>query len=192
MINIEKTKRALQYIEALANGVDPLTGEPAREDDVINQIKVSRCLFYVTEVLREQLQTEGNTIGIAVQKRAENGRPIKKSEFYLSPEERDRIVLKEDLPISSFAAYVNSQIDIDKMKKLNHKKLIGWLVQAGYLTEQKSNAGATVRRPTEEGKKIGLYLQERVGQYGTHYIVTMYTPAAQRFLLDNLDAVLAK
>ena len=58
MIEIEKTRRALQYIEALANGMDPLTGEPAGEEEIINRIKVSRCLFYVAEVLREQIRAD--------------------------------------------------------------------------------------------------------------------------------------
>lgn len=53
MIEIEKVKKAKLYIEKLANGLDPITDEPAALSDVVNQIQVSRCLFYVTEILRQ-------------------------------------------------------------------------------------------------------------------------------------------
>lgn len=196
MIEIEKTRRALQYIEALANGMDPLTGEPAGEEEIINRIKVSRCLFYVAEVLREQIRADSAERIEKSWKTQRNKdiptKPTRKKEFYLSPEEREHIILTEDLPISRFVAYVDAQIDTMAMKKLSRRKLIGWLVKAGYLSEVITDAGATVRRPTDMGKQIGIYTQDRIGQYDTHYTVVMYTPAAQRFLLDNLDVALAE
>ena len=33
------------YLDKLANGVNPLTDEPLPETDVVNQVRISRCLF---------------------------------------------------------------------------------------------------------------------------------------------------
>ena len=52
MTEQEKLACAHQYILQLANGIDPLSGLPVGERDVVNQVRISRCLFYVAEVLR--------------------------------------------------------------------------------------------------------------------------------------------
>lgn len=43
--------RAKEYIDKLANGIDPLTDSPVNENDIVNNIRISRCLFYVSNVL---------------------------------------------------------------------------------------------------------------------------------------------
>lgn len=50
--------------------------------------------------------------------------------------------------------------------------------------------GTPTRRPTALGRTIGLSSEERSGKRGT-YTVTLYGPEAQRFILDNLDAMLS-
>ena len=46
MTDLEIMQRAKQYIDSLANGIDPLSGKPVKDNDVINQVRISRCLFY--------------------------------------------------------------------------------------------------------------------------------------------------
>ena len=46
MIDIEKFKSAKMWIEKLANGVNPLNDELVKDDDLINNVHISRCLFY--------------------------------------------------------------------------------------------------------------------------------------------------
>ena len=41
----------------------------------------------------------------------------------------------------------------------------------------------------EAGGSVGIYTEERVGQNGP-YTVVLYSPGAQHFLLDNIDAIL--
>ena len=47
-----------------------------------------------------------------------------------------------------------------------------------------------VKHPTEEGNQIGITVETRMGRYG-EYQVVLYNEGAQRFILDNLDAVVA-
>jgi hypothetical protein len=51
MIDMEKLVTAKVWIEKLANGINPLNDELVKEDDLINNVHISRCLFYVTELL---------------------------------------------------------------------------------------------------------------------------------------------
>ncbi len=60
MEDIEVLKHAQRYIESMANGVDPLTGEIVSDSDLINNVRISRCLFYVNEKLKS-LINEGNS-----------------------------------------------------------------------------------------------------------------------------------
>lgn len=56
MTEQEKLQRAKYYIDCLANGVNPLDGTAVPEQDVVNHVKVSRCLFYVSDILRKQIE----------------------------------------------------------------------------------------------------------------------------------------
>ena len=59
MTELEKMQRAKVYIDKLANGIDPLSDTQVSNDDVINQVEVSRCLFYVSDVLRKLIENGG-------------------------------------------------------------------------------------------------------------------------------------
>lgn len=50
MSELEKLQKAQLYIEKLANGIDPISNDPIKDDSVLNNIKIARCLFYINEV----------------------------------------------------------------------------------------------------------------------------------------------
>ncbi len=52
MTDIEIMQRAKLYIDKLANGVNPITDKPVSDEDCINNVRITRCLFYVSDVLR--------------------------------------------------------------------------------------------------------------------------------------------
>ena len=47
----EKIVLAQDWIRKLANGTNPLNGNPVKEDDIVNNVHISRCLFYVADLL---------------------------------------------------------------------------------------------------------------------------------------------
>lgn len=59
MTELEKIAYAKSYIEKLANGVNPLTDQVVSDMDVINNVRISRCLFYVSDLLRQILDNDG-------------------------------------------------------------------------------------------------------------------------------------
>ena len=56
MTEIEKIAYARNYIQKLANGINPVTGREVSEGDVINQVRISRCLFYVSDILGQVVE----------------------------------------------------------------------------------------------------------------------------------------
>lgn len=58
-MDLELLKRANEYIFKMANGIKPLNGEIVPDSDLINNIKISRCLFYVNNILNDVLLNDG-------------------------------------------------------------------------------------------------------------------------------------
>ena len=52
MTDLEMIQRAKIYTDKLANGINPLDNTIIPENDIINNVKISRCLFYISDVLR--------------------------------------------------------------------------------------------------------------------------------------------
>ncbi len=59
MDDFELTCRAKIYIEKLANGINPLTDDNVPEGDIVNNVKISRCLFFVADVLEKVIENGG-------------------------------------------------------------------------------------------------------------------------------------
>lgn len=45
------------------------------------------------------------------------------------------------------------------------------------------------KQPSVKGNSLGIFSEQRVGQYGT-YEAVLYDRNAQQFIIDNLDAVI--
>ena len=113
MTELEIMQHAKGYLDKLANGIDPLTDREVPEDDVINNVRISRCLFYVSDVLRQAIEN-GGVIGA----------PSKKGELapYALPfEGRSRYTFGEwPLSASQIAQRLNELVDLSAMQKLTH------------------------------------------------------------------------
>ena len=59
MTELEKMMRAKTYIDKLANGIDPLTDCEMPDDKVLNNVRISRCLFYVSDILSKVIENGG-------------------------------------------------------------------------------------------------------------------------------------
>ena len=58
MTEVEKIQYAKSFIDKMANGINPLDNTPIPEGELLNHVRISRCLFYVSELL-EQMATSG-------------------------------------------------------------------------------------------------------------------------------------
>lgn len=182
MTELEKIARAKLYMEKLANGINPLNDQSIPEEELINNVRLSRCFFFVADVLRQVVENGGT-------------KPVKRAEkapLEVTVEVRSRFAYS-DTPIaaSEIARRVNDLIDTDKMKKLSYAGIAAWLIEAGLLEQVQTSAGRQRKRPTENGRAMGISIEDRVSQNGPYQVV-VYNTEAQHFIVDNLDAITAQ
>ena len=179
MTEIEKIEYAKLFIDKLANGVNPLDDSLIKDSDIVNNVRISRCLFFVSNILRQVVENGG------VKKRSA------KIPFALTMEERAKFVYSDiPIPVSEIAKRFNDLLTNEDMKKLSHKNITEWLISIEMLYEMTKPDGKTTKRPTDHGRAIGITTEIRTGMRG-EYMVTIYNKNAQEFIVNNIDAVLA-
>lgn len=155
----------LEFIDLLANGIDPKTGEVMEKDSVLNRPDIIRMLYSLKEYMLK------STIKIPRSER---------TEFVLSSIEG---IIENGATISSFTKRINEVNCDEKMKPLNYKIIYDWLLQEGYLQLLE---GENKRVPTDKGINLGLSKTIRRTQYGIPYSVVVFNNHAQEFLLEKL------
>lgn len=181
MTELDKMKRAKMYLDKLADGIDPLTDQELPNDTVLNNVRLARCFFYASDVLRRVIENGGEV-------RAH--RKPKRADFFLTPEQLAAIPISDTpIRISNFVERLNAVIDTENTKKISTVAITNWLAERGFLEDHLNSKGKKSRRPTELGYGIGLSTEETQTARGTFTIV-LYSGEAQRFLLDNLSAIL--
>ncbi len=179
MTELEKIAYAKSFIDKLANGINPLDDTPIPENDIVNNVRLSRCFFYVSDILR-QVCENGR---VKKQKRAP------KVPFSVSLEQRESFDYSEKpITVSEIANRIQTMIDDENMEKVTNRQISQWLLDVGMLCLCNSDEGKTVKRPTEYGAQIGITIESRTGQYG-EYKVVLYGLEAQHLILDNLEAI---
>jgi hypothetical protein len=180
MTDLEIMQRAKTYIEKMANGLNPITGQPIPDDETLNDVRISRCLFYVSDVLRQVIDNGGEVVK----------KTAKMQAFTISQEQLQRFELsKEPIPISEITRRINVLVDHENMVNLKYKSITEFLMNAGFLTIVEYHDGSQRKEPTEAGSHLGISVEERMGQQGL-YRVVVYNEDAQHFILDNFDGVL--
>jgi hypothetical protein len=180
MTELEKIAYAKSFIDKLANGINPIDDQPVAEYDVVNNVRLTRCFFYVSDILRQVIQNGGTTP------------PKKKTKslFSITREQLAQYSFSEaPISISEIVKKINALIDTEQMKQLSYKQLTAWLISINALFEQPTLNGKTQKRPTENGRQLGISLDTRNGMNG-EYQVVVYNKEAQAFILDNIDAII--
>jgi hypothetical protein len=180
---IEKLERARLYIEQLANGVDPISGLELPEDSALNQVRLSRCFFYVADVLGQVIANGGQ-----VQRATGSTSPLLPP-FELPMELREQIPIEQSVMIKRFTESINALADLSAMRKLKMTAFTGWLVAQGYLREDMFN-GKRRKVVTDKGRAAGITDEQRQGQHGG-YTATLYDENAQRLMIARLDEIIA-
>lgn len=181
MNDLELLKHAKSYIDKMANGMNPLTNEQVPETDLLNNIKISRCLFYVSGVLQGLLN--GGEQGKVPQPR----KGSRKSDFVITEEELEKFEFsREPLTVSELTHRINSLVNLETMKPLHYRTITEWLSTIGLLEEKERPTGGLTKRPTESGEQFGITVEERVGVDGNIYYVNIYDIQAQQYIIANL------
>lgn len=178
MTELEIMQRAKMYMDKLAQGIDPISGQEVPEDSVLNNVRLARCFFYVSGILNKVIINGGE-----VQKSS-------KGTFYITEEELQRVrPAQEPIRITQFVDLVMEAVNDPNRKRLNTTTITGWLIEKGFMSKQDDADGKSKRLPTAMGAQIGLSTKIRQGQYGDYQAV-YYSTEAQQFLLDHLQEIL--
>lgn len=51
MNDLQKLIQTKQYIDKLADGINPFTNKELPDTDIVNHVKISRSLFYLSDLL---------------------------------------------------------------------------------------------------------------------------------------------
>lgn len=181
MTELETMQRAKMYMERLAQGIDPITNQEVPGDSVLNNVKLARCFFYVSDVLG-QVIANGGVIGVKPKLQA----------FTITTDQLSKVqISQEPIRVTQLVDMISGAVGDSRMKKLRTTVITDWLLEKGFMEKQIGPDGRSVRVPTQNGLMIGLSTQMRQGQYG-EYQAVFYNTAAQQFVLDNLSAMLAE
>lgn len=179
MTELETLIRAKEYIDKLSNGINPLTDEITDENDLINNVRISRCLFYVSDVL-EKVIAAGGITAVAEKRNRRRG-------FYITEEQRAQLTV--------FDCNVYAKDIVDRINELTAengaKKFQAKWITAFFLSIGMMKIVDGTKRATESGEELGIITKQRFSDKIGTYWVNQYTPDAQQFIIDNIDAIVA-
>ncbi|MCQ2348869.1 MAG: hypothetical protein MJZ98_00130 [Paludibacteraceae bacterium] len=176
MIDPEKLKVAKEWVEKLANGINPLTNGPVKDDDVVNNVHISRCLFYVAEMMG------------SIQ---ENGlRNSRRRAFSMTAAEAEQIPVNGPLGISMVVKAINDRLPED-MRTLTIAQVLKWLRSEEYMQEVVLDEKHKSNYPTAKGNVLGITLEITQNADGFEYKRVYYNETAQRFIYSNIENIAA-
>lgn len=178
MTELEKMKRAEMYLRKMAEGINPLTDEYVDDSDVINNVRITRCLYYVADVLQQVISNNG-VVGTQVKR--------KRADFYITDEQYALLApFEQPVFAKDIVNRINEITADNNCKKFSARWISGYFISIGMLTVVNDGKIAT-----DAGKEFGIITEVRNSiQYG-EYHVNRYSPNAQRFIIDNLEAIIA-
>lgn len=180
MTDTERYYTTKIYLDKLANGMNPLTGEDLPEDTVLNNVYLCRAFALASSVLEEAIKN-----GCRVSPYEKN----KMLPFTLTEEQRSKIrVSEEPVTVTAITNRVERVLDRD-VRPLAPVKVTQWLEMQGLL-ESKLNeeTGERARVATEEGEALGIESRNEMLRGQMRYR-TFYNINAQAFIIANLEKI---
>lgn len=182
MTELEIIQHAKGYLDQLAQGINPLTGEPVPEDELINNVRISRCFFFVSDVLRRVLENGG--VDAPKSQRRNGTLPFAVSREALNQFEYS----EEPILVSHIARRVNDLITDENVKQLTGAAILNWLESVNLVEMAELDSGKRSRQPTPQGAALGISTQLRRGPAG-EYLAVVYDRQAQQFIVDNMESI---
>lgn len=181
MEKIHKLQKAKLYLEMLSCSMDPTTQE-FFEDEILQKKEIKDMLKFVSNVLEELIGNNGEIIKV-----------VKPINFQVSKLNKHEIILSDEpISLSSLITRINKQVDTNTMRKLGASKVTKWLVNQGYLTNQKVSVVKEVSQLTitDNAESIGIILNDKVDRKtGEIKPSVLLTLSAQEYIVNNLENI---
>lgn len=188
MTEYEKIAYAKSFIDMMANGINPINGQHIDESEFINNVRISRCLFYVSTILQKEMEREIKAL------QPQKPKKPSRSKFSITSEECANFEYSSyPLSVTAITRKINWLVPAvikKEMEPFSYKKINSWLVSVGFIGSREWEDGSIRMLPTEEGESIGLTVRIWEG-HGYSRPVICYSEEAQRFIMDNIEAIVA-
>ena len=181
MTENEKILYAKSFIDKMANGVNPLDNTPIPEGELLNNVRISRCLFYVSELLEQM--AGGAPI-------MEKKQPEHKIPFFATEEQISKFNYTfQPITASEIIKRMDEAIGNPRMKSVSVQFVNRWLIEEGYLfTDDEVISGKPQKMPTQRGIGLGITATLKEGKMGP-YMSLQYSAQAQKFIVKNINAI---
>jgi hypothetical protein len=178
MTELETMQRAKMYLDKLAQGIDPISGVEIPEDSILNNVRLARCFFYVSGVLKKVIDNGGVVVPYS-----------QNSGFFMTQKQLATVSLPgHSMRITQFIDLLWTATENPNMKRPGGSAITNWLVEKEFLEKVTNPNGKQHRIPTDAGRQIGIYTEMRQGQHG-EYEAVLYSKDAQQFLLDHIQEI---
>ena len=185
VVDTKKLEIAIQYLQRITEGHNPVNNIPVDDDSVIKNPNVVRCMLFIKEVLEEVKRNDGY-----IGRRPRTNRDSSKQEYPLEALKKFRY--SEDKSVSRLVDQFNGLTDLTVFQKLTYKPIIAWLKQNGYLRyEQDEETGKKRTLVTEKGSEAGIKSELRKDSKGQEFVYITYGRTAQEFIVSNMDKILS-
>ncbi|MCX7711427.1 MAG: hypothetical protein N2484_16425 [Clostridia bacterium] len=174
----EKMEKAKNLLQKIAKGVDPLTGELIAEDSFLNDPRIIRCFYYVSEVLENVIQG------------AYSKSSGKNADFIITAEQKSRVVFSEGkIGVNEFSRCINQCIDASRSKKMTGVGLNKRLKKLGLLSEVETNDGKTRTVTNEQSAQYGIETEKRTFK-GVEYDAVVINDQGKKYLLEHIEDIM--
>lgn len=178
MYDIKLTKRAKLYVDAMAQGINPLNGEYVSENDSLSNQKIQNCMEFVSTILNDIISGGGK-----VKKN--------KAPFSITAEQKANVELSEEpVGVNEIAKRINAVIDINSMRTVSGTKIAAWMVKQGYLDLVKTDDNKTIKAINSKSPAFGISVRDKVNlDTGETYKQPVYNKSAQKYIVENIEEI---
>ena len=169
-----------QSIERLAQGANPFTGEIAKSDEILNDVRVSRCLFAVNDILRDIVNGDLTAAATTTVKMSAN--KTRKHKFQYDETLAAQVEI-QSYPISLSQIIRNVLVVFGSENKLKYADLAQVLLQKGLFVENSEKSPKLIA--SESAAQYGITLRRVHGKGGDRW-QTVFDQNGQKFVIDLL------
>lgn len=195
---IKILERAEMYLRKLSCGVNPLDESFLADNDICKQERISKCLAYVADFLKQKVISGGEKDekqNLAKQPKPAKQRPTRElatKELEISAEALSKFEISEEaVSVSGLIRKINAVVIQDKgMMPLIYADAAEVLSQEGILQKQENDKGKDSNLPTAHGEELGFSRAE-ADIRGHHAVFTKCSAEAQKYILDNIQKCVA-
>lgn len=183
MTENEKIAYAKTFIDKMADGINPLDDTPVPDEGLLNNIRINRCLHFVSDVLRRHLEAERSKVPAPPTK-------TKKLPLRLTREIMENEIISEmPIPISEITRRINCAASPRNMRGLRSLDLSRWLRSIGAIAYQKGRHKKRKKEPTEKGVELGIKFEKMICDSGVTNDLIVYSADAQRMIVEHFAAI---